>query len=589
MLPRLDEQQRRIVSELGNMRAIVKPISILLVLWSVALTSSQTIQPATLVLRNGKVVTVDAATPDAQAIAIRGDRIAAVGTNDSIQRYIGPATQVIDLRGRLAIPGLIESHGHFMGLGQSKMTLDLMDVKDWDEIVSMVAAAARQAKPGEWIIGRGWHQEKWSSVPKPNVEGFPFHDALSKVSPNNPVMLTHASGHASFVNAKAMEAANIVASTQNPSGGEILKDAAGRPIGLLRETASGLAGRALDAWRAKKTAEERDLDSRRQIELATTAALEAGVTSFHDAGSNFSTIDVLKKVAAEGKLGIRLWVMVRDSNDNLRARLAQYKAVGLNDNHLTIAAIKVVADGALGSRGAWMLQPYSDSQTSVGLPTNSPESIAETARIAIDHNVQLCTHAIGDRANRETLNVYERTFKTRPDVTDLRWRIEHAQHISAADIPRFGQLGVIAAMQGIHATSDAPYVLARLGATRAAEGAYVWQKLMQSGAVIANGTDVPVERIDAMANFYATITRKTRDGSVFYGDQKMTRAEALKSYTWNGAFAAKEETLKGSLTAGKLADITVLSRDIMTVPEEEIPSTTVSYTIVGGKVAYQRP
>jgi predicted amidohydrolase YtcJ len=262
--------------------------------------------------------------------------------------------------------------------------------------------------------------------------------------------------------------------------------------------------------------------------------------------------------------------------------------VGLNNHFLTIAAIKVVADGALGSRGAWMLEPYSDSPSSVGLPTNSPESIAQTARIALEHDVQLCTHAIGDRANRETLNVYERAFKQRPDQRDLRWRIEHAQHISAADIPRFGQLGVIAAMQANHATSDAPYVPARLGAQRAEEGAYVWQKLMKSGAIVANGTDVPVERIDPMANFHATITRKTNDGSIFYGDQKMSRAEALKSYTWNGAYAAKEEALKGSLVAGKLADITVLSRDIMTIPEDQIPSTTVSYTIVGGKVAYAR-
>jgi predicted amidohydrolase YtcJ len=562
--------------------------SLLLLLGSVGYAQPVTIEPATLVLRNGKVVTVDAAMPEAQAIAVRGDRIAAVGSNAAIQPYIGPETQVIDLRGQLVIPGLIESHGHFMGLGQSKMTLDLMDVKDWNEIVSMVEAAAKQAKPGDWILGRGWHQEKWSSVPKPNVEGFPYHDALSKVSPNNPVMLTHASGHASFVNAAAMTAANITASTQNPSGGEILKDPRGQPIGLLRETASGLAGRALEAWRSKKTAAERDVDSRRQLELAAKAALEAGVTSFHDAGSSFSTIDVIKKVAAEGGLGVRLWVMIRDSNENLAAKLAQYRAVGLNNHFLTIAAIKVVADGALGSRGAWMLEPYSDSPSSVGLPTNSPESIAQTARIALEHDVQLCTHAIGDRANRETLNVYERAFKQRPDQRDLRWRIEHAQHISAADIPRFGQLGVIAAMQANHATSDAPYVPARLGAQRAEEGAYVWQKLMKSGAIVANGTDVPVERIDPMANFHATITRKTKDGAVFYGDQKMTRAEALKSYTWNGAFAAKEESLKGSLTAGKLADITVLSKDIMTVPEDEIPTARVSYTIVGGKVAYSR-
>jgi predicted amidohydrolase YtcJ len=545
--------------------------------------------PASLVLRNGKVVTVDAAMPDARAIAIHGDRITAVGSNESVQPYIGASTQVIDLRGQLAIPGLIESHGHFMGFGQSKLTLDLMDVKDWDEIVGMVAAAAKQAKPGDWILGRGWHQEKWSSVPKPNVEGFPFHDALSKVSPSNPVMLTHASGHASFVNARAMEAAGLTAKTPDPAGGEILKDGNGRPIGLLRETASGIVSRALEEWRSKKTPAERLADARQQIDLAVKASLEKGVTSFHDAGVPFTTVDIYKQAAADGLLGIRLWVMVRDSNENLAAKMAQYKAVGLNNHHLTIAAIKVTADGALGSRGALMLEPYSDSPGSVGLATNSLESIAVTAKIAKDTGVQLCVHCIGDRANREVLNIYERAFQGVPNSKDLRWRIEHAQHISAADIPRFGQLGVIPAMQGNHATSDAPYVPARLGAKRAEEGAYVWQKLMKSGAIIANGTDVPVERIDPMANFYATITRKTKDGLVFYGDQKMSRAEALKSYTWNGAYAAKEETLKGSITVGKLADITVLSKDIMTIPEDQIPTTTAVYTIVGGKVAYSRP
>lgn len=566
----------------------MKNILALVILSTVVIAGQAQPAPATLVLQNGKVVTVDAAMPEAQAIAIRGDRIVAVGTNDSIRQFVGPATRVIDLRGQLAVPGLIESHGHFMGFGQSKVTLDLMDVKDWAEIVSMVAAAAKQAKPGDWIIGRGWHQEKWTSVPKPNVEGFPLHDELSKVSPNNPVMLTHASGHASFVNAKAMEAANLTRTTVNPSGGEILKDASGRPTGLLRETASGLISRALEAWRATKTPAEREADARRQIELAVQASLEKGVTTFHDAGANFATIDLFKQAAATGGLGIRLWVMVRDSNENLLAKLPQYKATGLNDHHLTIAAIKVTADGALGSRGAWMLEPYSDSPASVGLPTTSPESIAATARIALDNGVQLGVHAIGDRANREVLNVYERAFKARPDAKDLRWRIEHAQHISAADIPRFGQLGVIPVMQGIHATSDAPYVLARLGPKRAEEGAYVWQKLMKSGAIIANGTDVPVERIDPMASFYATVARKTKDGSVFFADQRMSRAEALKSYTWNGAFAAREETLKGSISVGKLADITVLSKDIMTVPEDEIPSTVAVYTIVGGKVAYSR-
>lgn len=543
--------------------------------------------PATLVLRNGKIATIESSQPEAQAIAIRGDLIAAVGSNEDIEPYIGPDTEVIDLQGQFAMPGIIEGHGHFMNLGQSKMNLDLMDVKSWNEIIDMVAAAARQAKPGDWILGRGWHQEKWTSKPEPDVEGFPVHDALSKVSPDNPVMLTHASGHAAFVNAKAMELANITARTPNPPGGEILKDRKGQPTGLLRETAQGLAGRALAEWRSKKTPEELRADAHRRIELAVQEALANGVTTFHDAGSDFGTVDIFKEALASGELGIRLWVMVRESNENLKAKLASYKAVGLGDNRLTIAALKKTIDGALGSRGAWMLEPYADLPGHTGLNTIPVEEVEEAAQIALEHGVQLNVHAIGDRANREVLNIFEKAFASRTDAKDLRWRIEHAQHLDAADIPRFGQLGVIASMQGIHATSDAPYVLARLGPERAEQGAYVWQKLMKSGAIISNGTDVPVERINPIANFYASVTRKVNDGTVFYPDQRMSREEALKSMTWNAAYAGKEESIKGSLAPGKLADVTVLSKDLLTVPDDEILSTKVVYTIVGGKVAYR--
>ena len=297
-------------------------------------------------------------------------------------------------------------------------------------------------------------------------------------------------------------------------------------------------------------------------------------------------MDVIKKAADEGALGIRLWVMVRDSNANIAAKMSQYKAVGLANHHLTIAAIKKTIDGAIGSRGAWLLAPYSDMPTSTGLNTAPVEEVRALAGLAATHGVQLAVHAIGDRANRETLDIFEATFKANPAVKDWRWRIEHAQHLSAADIPRFGQLGVIASMQGIHATSDAPYVRARLGEARVAEGGYVWQKLMQSGAVVSNGTDVPVERIDPMPNLYATITRMTKDGA-FYPDQRMSRAEALKSYTYNAAYAAKEETLKGSLAVGKLGDITVLTGNPLTVPEADIPAIAVVYTIVGGAVKYR--
>jgi predicted amidohydrolase YtcJ len=543
-------------------------------------------EPATLVLRGGNIVTVNEGQPTAQALAIRGDRIVALGSNDEMQRFVGPATQVVDLAGQTAVPGFVESHGHFMGLGQSRMVIDLMDATSFEQIVEKVAAAVKTAKPGDWIQGRGWHQEKWTSVPSPNVEGFPYHDALSTVSPDNPVVLEHASGHATFANAKAMALAGVTATTPSPAGGDIIKDKAGRPIGVFRETASGLIEEALEAWQAAKTPEQRAADARRAIELATEEAFAKGVTSFQDAGANLDTVALYKQVAGEGKLGIRLWVMVRDSNERLREKLAQEKVVGMADNHLTVAAIKVTADGALGSRGAWLLEPYADSPGSTGLNTVPMASIEETATIAAATGVQLAIHAIGDRANREVLNVYEATFKANPDKKDLRWRIEHAQHISAADIPRFGRLGVVAAMQGIHCTSDAPYVLARLGPARAEEGAYVWQKLMKSGAIVTNGTDVPVERIDPLASFYATVTRKTKDGSVFFGDQKMSREDALKSYTWNGAYAAKEETLKGSLAVGKLADITVLSKDILTIPDDEILTTTVTRTIVGGRVVY---
>jgi hypothetical protein len=557
-------------------------------LMSFATACRPAVQPADLVLRNGKIATVEVSKPEVQALGVRGDTIAALGTNEEMKAYIGPSTQVIDLEGKLAIPGFIEGHGHFTGIGQAMMNLDLRAVRNWDEIVAMVAAAAAKAQPGEVILGRGWHQEKWDVKPTPNVEGFPLHASLSKISPNNPVILTHASGHATYANAKAMELAGITRNTPNPPGGEILKDAKGNPIGVFRESASGLLRKGLAAVRAGRTPEQIQANARKEVELAIQECLSKGIASFHDAGEPFRTIDLFKQFADEGKLGLRLYVMIGESNAYLAQNLAKYRLIDYGGKHLTVRAIKRLMDGALGSRGAWLLEPYQDLPTSTGLNTTPAEEITETARLALDNGFQLCVHAIGDRANRETLNIFEDAFKAHPDKKDLRWRIEHAQHINAADIPRFGALGVIAAMQGIHCTSDAPYVLARLGAQRAEEGAYIWQKLMKSGAIVSNGTDAPVEDVSPIACYYASVSRKLKDGSVFYPDQRMSRTEALKSYTWNAAYAAFEENIKGSLAPGKLADITVLSKDILTIPEDQIPSTQVVYTIVGGKVLYKK-
>lgn len=543
---------------------------------------------ADLVLRNGKILTLDPAQPEVQAIAITSGKIVARGTNAQLAAQITPATRVVDLGGRLATPGLIEGHGHFTGVGQAKMSLNLRDVKAWDEIVSMVAAAAKEAKPGEWIVGRGWHQEKWDKRPTPNVNGFPVHDSLSSASPNNPVMLTHASGHASFVNEAALKAAGITRDTPNPPGGDIMKDAAGRPIGLLNERAQGLTREAMAKHLAQRTEEEREAVLQKEIDLAAQEAVTKGITSFQDAGTDSSGIERLKKRAEAGTLPLRLWVMLREGTERLAVDAPRLRMIGVGDDHLTVRAIKHQIDGALGTRGALLLAPYSDLPSTSGLPTNDPKDLEKQANIAIANGYQMCIHAIGDGGNRIVLDLYEKIFRANPTVKDTRWRVEHAQHIDPADIPRFGKLGVIASMQAVHATSDGPMVPARLGEKRAREGAYVWQSLMKSGAHVSQGTDAPVEDVNPIENFYAAVTRKMKDGKAFYPEQKLSRMEALRSYTVENAYAAFEENLKGQLKTGMLGDITVFSKDIMTVPEAEILKAEIDFTIVGGKVAYQR-
>jgi len=545
--------------------------------------------PADLVLVNGTVVTLDEGTPEAEGLAVRDGRIVAVGSSREMRAFVGAGTELVDLDGGTALPGLIEGHGHFLGLGQSRMILDLTTTNSFQDIVDQVASAVAETEPGEWITGRGWHQEKWTETPEPNVDGVPFHDALSAVSPDNPVSLTHASGHASFVNARALEAGGIDASTPDPDGGTIVRGSDGRATGLLRETASGLVGRAMAEANADRTDEEREAEFRRMVQLAGDEALAKGITSFHDAGTGFASVDGFRMLADEGSLPVRLYVMIRASNEELDRLLPEYRMDDYGDGFLTVRSIKRSIDGALGSHGAWLLEPYTDLPTSSGLNTAPVEDVEETARIAARHGFQLNVHAIGDRGNREVLDLYERAWEeAEVDGSTLRWRVEHAQHLHPDDIPRFADMGVIAAMQGVHATSDGPWVPEKLGEWRSETGAYVWRDLWESGAVVSNGTDVPVEDIDPLASYYSTVSRMTRTGERFYPEQALDRTEALRSYTLNNAYAAFQESELGSLSVGKLADITVLDRNVLEVAEEEITDAEVEMTIVNGEVRYRR-
>ncbi len=546
------------------------------------------VAPADLVLLNGRIATVDPALGTVEALAVNGYTITAVGTSEEMAAYVGPETRVVELDGRFVMPGFIEGHGHYMSLGRAKQILDLNNVKNWDEVVSMVAVAVDKAQPGEWIEGRGWHQDKWDSVPEDAVDGVPRNDSLNEVSPDNPVVLGHASGHAAFANDAALAAGGVDDDTPDPPGGTIVRTPEGKATGLLRENADELVTDALNEYLSRRTPEEVDRINRERVLLAADEALRHGVTSFHDAGSSFETIDFFKQLEEEGNLPIRLYVMVRrESNERMDEMLPFYKMEAEGNDFLTVRSIKRQIDGALGAHGAWLLEPYVDLPSSTGLVLEPVDDIEGTARVAVKHGFQVNTHAIGDRANREVLDLYERIWDEMDvDGKPLRWRIEHAQHINPDDVPRFGELGVIAAMQGIHCTSDGPWIPSRLGEERTEETSYPWRDLIETGAIIGNGTDVPVEPIDAVASYYASVSRMMRTGEKFYPSQSMTREEALASYTLNNAIAAFEEDIKGTLTPGKYADFVVLSQDLLTVDEAKIPETEVLMTFVGGELKY---
>ncbi|MDO8966142.1 amidohydrolase [Algoriphagus sp.] len=544
--------------------------------------------PADKVFVNGIIYTVDEANPKAQAVAVKDGLILAVGSTEEIQAYVGESTEVIDLQGKTMTPGLIESHAHLMGIGYNKLEIDLMYVKTYDELIEKIAEAAAKAQPGDWITGRGWHQDKWLQMPDKTVKGFQTHDALSAVTPNNPVYLAHASGHASFVNKKAMELAGITPlrsekPTQEVEGGEVLRDELGNPTGVLVERASSLVSKLIP----KETPERAE----EALTLALKELAEKGITSFHDAGSGQDLIDLLQKFKTEGKLTARQYVMLTGRQPELLE--AWYKKGPMidPDHFVTVRSIKLNCDGALGPWGAWLLEDYSDKPGHRGHETLPMSVVTEVSEKALPLGFQVCAHAIGDRANQEILDRFEAALAKNPEAKDHRFRIEHAQHLHPDDIPRFGQLGVIAAMQAIHLSSDRPWAIDRLGEKRIIDGAYVWQTLMQTGAVVTNGTDAPVEPVDPIPSFFASVARKTLQGlpeGGYEAEQKMTRQQALKSYTLDGAFAEFEEDFKGSIEVGKAADFTVFDKDIMEIPENEILNAKVEMTVVGGKVVFSR-
>ncbi|MEL6864667.1 MAG: amidohydrolase, partial [Bacteroidota bacterium] len=450
-------------------------------------------------------------------------------------------------------------------------------------------ARAATAEPGEWIEGRGWHQEKWDQALDRQVHGYPYHDQLSAVSPNNPVILFHASGHSLFANAKAMEAAGISKETPDPAGGAIVRDNSGEAIGVFEERAMRSIRSAYKAYQDQLSPESLEAQWYDAIELAQKECLAKGITSFQDAGSTYEEIARYKDMAKQKQFDLRLWAMLRHSYAEMKDNLVGFPIRDVGDHYFTVNAIKTEVDGALGAFGAWLLRPYTDKPNFHGQNTTTIEEVKNIAQLALDHQLQLCVHAIGDRANREVLNIFEQQFERMEEWSDLRWRIEHAQHLHPDDIPRFRALGAIASMQGIHCTSDAPFVVKRLGEQRSREGAYAWRSLLDAGVAIANGTDAPVEDVDPLPSFYASVTRKRADnGMIFFPEQSMTREEAIHTYTLGNAYAAFEEQDKGSLEKGKLADIVVLSNDLVTCSEEDILKTEVLYTIVGGQVKYKR-
>ena len=543
---------------------------------SASATATRTFGPADLILVNGRIYTVDDSRPMVSALAVRNGRVVLAASDVEVRALAGPRTRVVDVGGGTVIPGMVDAHAHLLGLGTSLRNVNLAGSKSYEEVIARVAERAKTMKPGEWIIGRGWDQNLWP------VKEFPNHEALSRAFPANPVVLTRIDGHAILANATALRAANITAATRDPEGGLIIRNPDGSPAGVFVDNAEELVGAAIPSATAAQT--------RSAILAAIAEANKWGLIGIHDAGASKSTIAIYETLAREGNYNLRNYVLVSGSDtSSVRWSFARGPQNGLYNGRIWVRSLKLYADGALGSRGAAMIAPYSDDAGNTGLLLTPPVEIQRLATAALRRGFQVGTHAIGDRGNRIVLDAYDNALKAVP-TADHRFRVEHSQVISPEDILRFAKLGVIPSMQASHQTSDMRWAEVRVGAQRI-KGAYAWRTLLNSGVIIPNGSDFPVEEVNPLISFHSAISRQDQTDwppGGWYPEQVMTRAEALKSMTIWPAYAGFQEKLMGSLTPGKYADFVILDRDIMTVPASEILETRVMSTWLGGKAVYER-
>ncbi len=530
---------------------------------------------ADLIVTNARIYTVDETHPFVQALAVRDGRIQFVGSLREGMLLRGASTRMIDAGGQTVIPGMVDAHAHLFGLGEFLRSIDLTDTRSYDAIVARIAERVKSLPAGRWVIGRGWDQNKWGNTQ------FPTHDALTRVSPNNPVVLERIDGHAVLANTAAMRAAGITAATKDPAGGRIERTAAGEPTGVFVDNAMPLVNRVIPPL------------SHEEMKSAALAAIaEAnryGLVGVHDPGEPRDVLDLFEELAKAGTFSLRVYAMISDDSAAIEHYFQRGPQSALYDGHLWIRAIKLYADGALGSRGAALLDPYADDPKNVGLLKSTPDHLRDVATRALQHGFQVATHAIGDRGNRVALDAYEAALNAVPTV-DHRFRIEHVQILDHADVPRFAQLGVIPSMQAVHQTSDMYWAPTRLGYARTF-GAYAWRSLLNTGVIIPNGSDFPVERVNPLYSFHAAVSRQDDNNwppGGWFPEQAMTREEALESMTIWPAFAGFQEQLTGSLTPGKYADFVILDRDIMTVPASDILGTHVTATYIAGRAVYER-